>query len=388
MIAQTRAIFKSIRFVHNPQDRMEIEETLHIVAPFWFAKNQAIRRAGGCSPPTPAPSSSTSSQPGRPEHGAPRQPATARATSSSPGRLGDRFGGDGLRSTWLGQGPAQGRPRRPTLRVDPRRPRRLARHHAEHRAVVAATARPPLARRSPWSRPCSSPALGPARGHPGARCSPTSPRPRQRRWPTTRSAPVGVDRPVVDLPDAQLHPPALRRDRRPSTANSNASGRAPTRPSSTPCSALVEQGGGTMSLTQVVPSDLAPRAPRAARRSPPSANDLAAGPTDQAGQGHDGGRTSSSALLISGRVPGLRLSLNQADLKLPSRVPGLHHQGPRQPHRGVDKFMQGPPRRRGRHRVHHLVERGRRLGRDGQGRRSGCRPTWTRSTTTPTPPSI
>lgn len=46
VIAQTRAIFKSLRFVHNPQDRMKIEQTLHVIAPFYFAKNQAIRRAG------------------------------------------------------------------------------------------------------------------------------------------------------------------------------------------------------------------------------------------------------------------------------------------------------------------------------------------------------
>ena len=46
VVAQTRAIFKSIRFVHNPQDRMKLEEELHVIAPFYFAKNQAIRRAG------------------------------------------------------------------------------------------------------------------------------------------------------------------------------------------------------------------------------------------------------------------------------------------------------------------------------------------------------
>jgi hypothetical protein len=46
VLAQTRAIFKSIRFVHNPQDRMKIEQSVHVIAPFYFAKNQAIRRAG------------------------------------------------------------------------------------------------------------------------------------------------------------------------------------------------------------------------------------------------------------------------------------------------------------------------------------------------------
>ena len=45
-IAQDRAVRHSMRFVHNPVDRMKIENTLHVIAPFWFAQNQAIRRVG------------------------------------------------------------------------------------------------------------------------------------------------------------------------------------------------------------------------------------------------------------------------------------------------------------------------------------------------------
>lgn len=46
VIAATRAAYKSIRFVHNPLDRLKIENMLHTFAPFYFAQNQAIRRAG------------------------------------------------------------------------------------------------------------------------------------------------------------------------------------------------------------------------------------------------------------------------------------------------------------------------------------------------------
>ena len=46
VIAQTRAAFDSIRFVHNPIDRLKVENMLHVVAPFYFAQNQALRRAG------------------------------------------------------------------------------------------------------------------------------------------------------------------------------------------------------------------------------------------------------------------------------------------------------------------------------------------------------
>jgi hypothetical protein len=45
-LAATRAVHKSIRFVHNPLDRTKIENMLHSLAPFYFAQNQALRRAG------------------------------------------------------------------------------------------------------------------------------------------------------------------------------------------------------------------------------------------------------------------------------------------------------------------------------------------------------
>src|ERR1700677_1561415 len=34
-----------IRFVHNPLDKMTIEQNLRVVAPFYFAQNQSLRRA-------------------------------------------------------------------------------------------------------------------------------------------------------------------------------------------------------------------------------------------------------------------------------------------------------------------------------------------------------
>lgn len=43
--AETNASMKMIRFVHNPLDKMVIEENMRVVAPFYFAQNQAIRRA-------------------------------------------------------------------------------------------------------------------------------------------------------------------------------------------------------------------------------------------------------------------------------------------------------------------------------------------------------
>ena len=46
VIAATRASYKSIRFVHNPLDRLKVENMLHTWAPFYFAQNQALRRAG------------------------------------------------------------------------------------------------------------------------------------------------------------------------------------------------------------------------------------------------------------------------------------------------------------------------------------------------------
>ena len=43
---QRAQFHKSIRFVHNPLDRTKIENMLHSLAPFYFAQNQALRRAG------------------------------------------------------------------------------------------------------------------------------------------------------------------------------------------------------------------------------------------------------------------------------------------------------------------------------------------------------
>ena len=44
-LAETRATMSMIRFVHNPLDKMIIERNLRPVAPFYFAQNQALRRA-------------------------------------------------------------------------------------------------------------------------------------------------------------------------------------------------------------------------------------------------------------------------------------------------------------------------------------------------------
>jgi hypothetical protein len=44
-MAAVRASQKMIRFVHNPLDKMVIEENMRAVAPFYFAQNQAMRRA-------------------------------------------------------------------------------------------------------------------------------------------------------------------------------------------------------------------------------------------------------------------------------------------------------------------------------------------------------
>lgn len=43
--AEIRATNKMIRFVHNPLDKMVIEQNLRVVAPFYFAQNQSLRRA-------------------------------------------------------------------------------------------------------------------------------------------------------------------------------------------------------------------------------------------------------------------------------------------------------------------------------------------------------
>lgn len=44
--ARVRAIEHAIKFVHNPQDRFVFEQWARAFSPFWFAKNQALRRAG------------------------------------------------------------------------------------------------------------------------------------------------------------------------------------------------------------------------------------------------------------------------------------------------------------------------------------------------------
>lgn len=44
--ARVRAIEHAIKFVHNPQDRFVFEQWARAFTPFWFAKNQALRRAG------------------------------------------------------------------------------------------------------------------------------------------------------------------------------------------------------------------------------------------------------------------------------------------------------------------------------------------------------
>jgi len=45
-IARQRAVIKAISFVHNPADRYVLEQWSRAYLPFWFAKNQALRRAG------------------------------------------------------------------------------------------------------------------------------------------------------------------------------------------------------------------------------------------------------------------------------------------------------------------------------------------------------
>lgn len=46
VLAQQRAVEHAIKFVHNPQDRFVLEQWSRLYAPFWFAKNQALRRMG------------------------------------------------------------------------------------------------------------------------------------------------------------------------------------------------------------------------------------------------------------------------------------------------------------------------------------------------------
>jgi hypothetical protein len=45
-LAETRAFTKMIRLVHNPMDKTVLEQNARVVSPFYFAQNQALRRAG------------------------------------------------------------------------------------------------------------------------------------------------------------------------------------------------------------------------------------------------------------------------------------------------------------------------------------------------------
>ena len=46
LIADQQALRNLSQFVHNPADRFQFEANTRIYAPFWFAQNQALRRAG------------------------------------------------------------------------------------------------------------------------------------------------------------------------------------------------------------------------------------------------------------------------------------------------------------------------------------------------------
>jgi hypothetical protein len=45
LVAENRATTSMIRFVHNPRDRTALENSVRVIAPFYFAQNQSIRRA-------------------------------------------------------------------------------------------------------------------------------------------------------------------------------------------------------------------------------------------------------------------------------------------------------------------------------------------------------
>lgn len=45
VMAEDRATAKGVRFVHNPKDKIVYEQNARVLAPFYFAKNQAYRRA-------------------------------------------------------------------------------------------------------------------------------------------------------------------------------------------------------------------------------------------------------------------------------------------------------------------------------------------------------
>jgi hypothetical protein len=46
LIAKTEAAQNMVRYIHNPLDKIKFEENMRVVAPFYFAQNQAFRRAG------------------------------------------------------------------------------------------------------------------------------------------------------------------------------------------------------------------------------------------------------------------------------------------------------------------------------------------------------
>jgi hypothetical protein len=45
-LAQTRALVNSIKYIHNPADKLKFENMIRLFAPFYFAENQAWRRLG------------------------------------------------------------------------------------------------------------------------------------------------------------------------------------------------------------------------------------------------------------------------------------------------------------------------------------------------------
>ena len=46
LVAKTEAAQNMVRYIHNPLDKIKFEENMRVVAPFYFAQNQAFRRAG------------------------------------------------------------------------------------------------------------------------------------------------------------------------------------------------------------------------------------------------------------------------------------------------------------------------------------------------------
>ena len=46
LVAKQEATINMVRYIHNPLDKMKFEENMRVVSPFYFAQNQAFRRAG------------------------------------------------------------------------------------------------------------------------------------------------------------------------------------------------------------------------------------------------------------------------------------------------------------------------------------------------------